>query len=183
MHLEALAPADFGEFLAYLDDHLADNGADGTPYFQPLPRGPRHFPREAAEAFREGLQVGVGQPGWRRAWVVRERGGPMLGHVDLRALPERHATHRCLLGMGVHRDVRRQGLGIRLLRHAEQWSRDTDVLDWIDLQVLSGNAPALRLYDRAGYRVVGELQDMFRLDGVSFPYTYMTLDLHRDAAE
>ena len=55
--------------------------------------------------------------------------------------------------------------------------------DWIHLQVLSGNEAALRMYDRAGYRVVGEVQDIFRLDGVSFPYTYMTLHLQRDAAE
>jgi ribosomal protein S18 acetylase RimI-like enzyme len=73
--------------------------------------------------------------------------------------------------------TRRQGLGIRLLRHAERCTRATDVRDWIHLQVPSGNEAALRMYDRAGYRVVGEVQDIFRLDGVSFPYTYMTLHL------
>lgn len=31
-----LQPGDFESFFAYLNHHLADNGRDGTGYFQPV---------------------------------------------------------------------------------------------------------------------------------------------------
>ena len=81
--------------------------------------------------------------------------------------------HRCLLGMGVHRDHRRQRLGQQLLAHAEQWALMAGV-QWIDLQVLSVNTPAMQLYDSSGYRKTGEIPNMFLIDGQHFSYTLMT---------
>jgi RimJ/RimL family protein N-acetyltransferase len=100
--------------------------------------------------------------------------GAICGHADLRARPERAASHRCLLGMGVHRDARRQGLGERLLGTALDWARTQPGLDWVDLEVLSSNAPARRLYERCGFVFAGELPDLFRIDGERHGYVYMT---------
>nr|WP_315221465.1 hypothetical protein [uncultured Duganella sp.] len=36
--IEQLTPEDFDLFLVYLNDHLSDNGRDGTGNFQPLSR-------------------------------------------------------------------------------------------------------------------------------------------------
>jgi ribosomal protein S18 acetylase RimI-like enzyme len=52
-------------------------------------------------------------------------------------------------------------------------------LEWIDLQVLSENKPALQLYARMGFELVGEIADMFRIDGRSFAYTTMTRKVAR----
>ena len=76
--------------------------------------------------------------------------------------------------MGVHRDYRRLGLGATLIAYAEQWAMANTTLEWIDLQVLSGNGPAVRLYLRAGFTRVGEVPEMFRMDGRSFAETTMT---------
>ncbi|WP_211923247.1 hypothetical protein [Duganella radicis] len=75
MTIEKLAPAGFAAFLAYLNDHLSDNGRDGTAYFQPLPRDASRLPPEKAEAFRNGMQTEAGKPGWRRVWVTRTDDG------------------------------------------------------------------------------------------------------------
>jgi ribosomal protein S18 acetylase RimI-like enzyme len=176
LQIEALPPAGFDAFLDYLNDHLADNGSDGRPYFQPLSRQSSRFPADKAEAFRNGLQTPVSEPGWRRLWVARDGDGRIAGHIDLRAHGERPAAHRCLLGMGVDRDYRRLGLGRRLIAHAAQWAADNG-LEWIDLQVLSVNQPAIALYRRAGFIQTGEVADMFRLDGQHFAYTSMALQL------
>jgi predicted N-acetyltransferase YhbS len=53
--------------------------------------------------------------------------------------------------MGVDRNYRRQGLGQQLLAHAEHWAMMAGI-QWIDLQVLSVNTPAIKLYESAGYR-------------------------------
>lgn len=176
MNIEKLSAGDFAAFLDYLNDHLSDNGRDGTAYFQPLPRDDSRFPADKADAFKTGMAIDVGQPGWRRVWVARDMNGRIAGHIDLRAHPERHASHRCLLGMGVDREVRQQGLGGALLAHAAQWALVSGI-EWIDLQVLSVNTPAINLYQRNGYRITGEIPDMFHIDGQYFSYTSMTMRL------
>jgi ribosomal protein S18 acetylase RimI-like enzyme len=79
--------------------------------------------------------------------------------------------------MGVHRDWRRQGLGEQLLATALDWARAQPALDWVDLEVLSSNQPARRLYERCGFAFAGELPDLFRIDGEQHGYVYMTYRL------
>lgn len=172
--IHSVAPADLPALFVYLDDHLQDNGRGGVPLFQPMARADSRFPTDKRAAFALGLHAEVGAPGWRRAWMALDADGAICGHVDLRARPERASSHRCLLGMGVHRDVRRQGLGERLLAAALAWARAQQSLDWVDLEVLSANQPARRLYARCGFDFAGELSDLFRIDGEEHGYVYMT---------
>ena len=162
----------FDQFLAYLNDHLSDNGRDAM-YFQPLSGNASVFSSERADAFRAGIGLGVDRLGWRRLWVAQDPGDRIIGHVDLRSHSERFAEHRCLLGMGVDRENRNNGFGNRLICQAEDWVKASELVEWIDLQVLSSNTTALRLYDRAGFTRTGEAVDMFRIDGHSLAYTTM----------
>jgi RimJ/RimL family protein N-acetyltransferase len=168
---------DFGEFIAYLNDHLSDNGGAEAGYFQPLSRSQSVVPADRQAAFRSGLAGAVGAKGWRRAWVARTADGRIVGHLDLRAHAEGCAEHRCLLGMGVDRHHRRTGLGSALIALARQWATDDATLEWIDLQVPGDNRAAVGLYQRAGFIKSGEVQDMFRIDGKSFSYVTMSLRL------
>jgi RimJ/RimL family protein N-acetyltransferase len=168
---------EFDQFLAYLNDHLSDNGKNGDAYFQPLSQSESSFPSERVAAFRTGLSVPIGQTGWRRLWVVRSATGQIIGHVDLRAHAERFTEHRCLLGMGGDRGHRKIGLGKKLIEHAANWAQAIGPLEWIDLQVLSGNEKAIRLYERSGFKKVGETPEMFKIDVQSLSYTAMTKHL------
>lgn len=175
--VESLDAGDFAEFIAYLNDHLTDNGGAGG-YFQPLPRGQSTFPAERAAPFRGGLEIEVGVKGWRRAWVARSAQGRIVGHIDLRAHPENFTGHRCMLGMGVDRGHRRVGLGAALIVHARQWAAEVARFEWMDLQVMSQNHAALALYRRAGFQTVGEIDEMFKIDGKAFSYTTMSMRLN-----
>jgi ribosomal protein S18 acetylase RimI-like enzyme len=174
----AIRPADskedFDAFFVYLDDHLADNGRAGTPLFQPLPPGAT-FPVERQGSFRDGAVIAVGQPQWRRLWLAWD-GARIAGHIDLRARPEPGAGHRCLLGMGVHGDYRRQGLGEGLIETAAAWA-SAQGLAYIDLEVLTVNEPAQRLYARTGFTRTGAMPDFFRIAGASLGYSFMTRTL------
>jgi RimJ/RimL family protein N-acetyltransferase len=172
--IHSVAVADLPALFVYLDDHLQDNGRAGTPLFQPMARAESRWATDKRAAFALGLGAAIGAPGWRRAWMALDGDGSICGHVDLRARPERASIHRCLLGMGVHRDWRRQGLGERLLATALVWARSEPALDWVDLEVLSSNLPARRLYERCGFSFAGELPDLFRIDGEQHGYVYMT---------
>lgn len=180
VRIEAVAAADFDAFFAYLDDHLADNGRDGR-YFAPRPAVMPGFPADKRQSFLDGLAVAVREPGWRRAWVARDAGGRVVGHVDLRAHPEPFTGHRGLLGMGVDRGHRRAGIARRLLAHATQWAI-AEGLRWIDLRVLSSNEPAVTFYRVEGFQMQGGTPDMFEVDGQSFGVVSMARKLPRPPA-
>jgi GNAT superfamily N-acetyltransferase len=172
--IERLEPDALDLFVAHLREHLAENGADGSPFFQPAPRGSSRALGDLAAAFHAGLAVPTFDAGWRRAWVARDEAGAIVGHVDLRARREPWTSHRCLLGMGVRRAWRGRGLGTRLLAQAESWAAATGALAWIDLEVLEVNAPALRLYRGAGYTQFGETPDLFRVGDEGLGAVWMT---------
>lgn len=178
--IEPIAPADCDEFFRYLNDHRRENGQSPQGWFIPISRSESLQPYAKEESFRAGLHVPIGSEGWRRAWVARTPERQIAGHVDLRAHPVPSTTHRCLLGMGVHRDHRRRGLGAALLAFAEDWAAGCSSLEWIDLEVLSANAPARRLYQRVGFIEVGAVPEMFRMDGQSFGLTRMAKRIARD---
>jgi ribosomal protein S18 acetylase RimI-like enzyme len=163
---------DLPVFFMYLNDHLRDNGSGSTPLFMPMPRSESVFSAEKQASFRSGMDTPVGLPGWRRGWLALTPDGSIAGHVDLRARPEKTCAHRALLGMGVHRDYRQQGLGKALLEVAMAWAASQQ-FDWIDIDVLSANTAARQLYERAGFTLVGEFPDMFRIDGESLGHTLM----------
>jgi ribosomal protein S18 acetylase RimI-like enzyme len=171
--IEPISSSAFEVFFEYLNDHLSDNGKLGNVYFQPLPCAESVFSPDKANAFREALAVPIGKPGWRRLWGAFTPHRKLVGHIDLRAHPELFATHRCLLGMGVDRNSRKFGLGQHLIAHAEKWAAESGTVEWIDLQVLSINEPAIRLYLRSGFAKTGEVPEMFRIDGRPFSYTSM----------
>ena len=175
--ISAVEPGDLPALFAYLDDHLRDNGKNGTPLFQPMPRSESAFPADRRAAFANGLATPLGRPGWRRAWVARDAAGAIAGHVDLRARPEKAAAHRVMLGMGVHRSHRRQGLAGRLLQAARDWAAQETSLAWIDLELLTTNLPGRALYLANGFVITGEVADMFRIDDEALGYTFMTLAL------
>lgn len=169
--------ADLAPFFAYLDEHLRDNGTDGTPLFQPLPRDQSRMPPGLRLAFIKGLSIPVGQPDWRRLWLALGPTGNIAGHIDLRARPESAAAHRAMLGMGVHRLSRRRGLGVQLVDTAVAWARAEAGIDWVDLEVLADNRPAVALYLRMAFRMIARIEDMVRVDGRSCDLCYMTLPL------
>jgi ribosomal protein S18 acetylase RimI-like enzyme len=168
--------ADLAVFFVYLNDHLQDNGIGATARFMPLARAESRFSPEKEAAFRVGMETPVSHAGWRRLWLALTPDGRIAGHIDLRARPEKACYHRALLGMGVERDFRRQGLGARLVEVACAWA-GAEKLAWIDLEVLSGNAAARQLYARTGFTQVGEFADMFRIDGEALGYTFMSRNI------
>ena len=165
--IKPLEEKDCGFFFAYLDEHLQRNGKGDTPLFQPASRTQAGFPKEKEAGFVEGMHIAIGSPKWRRAWMALDENGAIIGHADLRARAEPCCSHRALLGMGVHHNHRKSGIGTRLVEFVTQWARDTGVIEIVDLAVLSGNLPAIRLYEKTGFKRICEIEDMFRIDGRS----------------
>ena len=160
----SLESVDYPGFFHYLNAQLEENGKNDNPLFQPISRKMIFFPPEKEAAFVAVLSKSQGQSGWRSAWVICSEEGEIMGHVDLRGHNDSAINHRALLGMGVSRHFRRQGLATKLLEFACGWANENRPLEWIDIEVLAVNQPAVALYLKNGFEKKCEIPDLYRID-------------------
>ncbi len=99
----------------------------------------------------------------------------VVGHADLRNYGMVNTGHRVILGMGLQQNYRGKKLGTRLLQAVIQFCKSHPRIEWIDLQVLANNIPAIRLYESLKFQKIAHVPDMFRIEETSFDYITMTL--------
>ena len=103
-----------------------------------------------------------------RAWVlphlqqnhpfwVAVTGPEVVGWCDITPHEREWFSHRSTLGMGVHPEFRRRGIGRRLLRAALAHARQI-ALERVELEVFASNHAARHLYEKAGFTVEGTLR-------------------------
>jgi len=100
-----------------------------------------------------------------------DRDGALVGTVQLITAMPPNQPHRAEISkMLVHRRARRQGLGEKLLAFAENRAREYQKTLLV-LDTLTGT-PAYRMYQKAGWHIVGEIPDYAALpDGPLRPTT------------
>lgn len=162
--IRSLEFSEYPRFFQYLNAQLEENGKNGNPLFQPVSRKIILLPPEKEASFVAGLSKSQGQSGWRCAWVICNEEREIMGHVDLRGHNDSAIKHRALLGMGVSRDFRRQGLATKLLEFACGWANENESLEWVDIEVLAVNQPAVALYLKNGFEKNCEIPDLYRID-------------------
>jgi ribosomal protein S18 acetylase RimI-like enzyme len=59
------------------------------------------------------------------------------------------------------------------MERASAWAENQECLDWIDLELISTNEAADRLYRSVGFVGVGEVSDLYRIDGTALSYRSM----------
>jgi ribosomal protein S18 acetylase RimI-like enzyme len=161
-------------FLQYLDQHVAENHEENGIVFQPLSKKDIKAIGKIKEAILNGTSIALYKQGWRRLWLASDKEGSICGHIDLRSLPQANTAHRALLGMGVHKNHRRKGLARKLLEYVEHWCKEKTKLEYIDLQVLANNTPAVNLYKALNYIENGRTLDLFRIEGKSYDFVSMS---------
>ncbi|KVD04127.1 acetyltransferase [Burkholderia ubonensis] len=141
------------EVTAYIDalsDVLIDcvEGGASVSFMLPISRD------TAARFWR---QVADGVIRGERILLVAERAdGRVVGTVQLiTALPENQPHRADVAKMLVHRDARRQGVGARLMAAADDAARAAGKAVLV-LDTVTGS-DAARLYERAGWRRVGDV--------------------------
>ncbi|MDN3679285.1 GNAT family N-acetyltransferase [Vibrio tapetis subsp. quintayensis] len=167
--------ADLEPFFVYLGVQLLDNASDDSPLFQPIAKKHCQVSKQLEDKFRNGFESKIGQPGWRKLWLVKDNDARILGHIDLRHDNGEYSFHRVTLGMGVDSSVRKQGLGRKLVESVIQFCHENTNIDWLDLNVLANNRPAKELYLKCGFQVIGEMSDCYRIDGQPVSEITMTL--------
>jgi len=163
IHMVRVSGGDVDALARHTVEHMAESGREGSPHFSV---SSVWVIDEVRRNLITRLAKDLDEPLWGRAWSLIGPGGvDVVGHVELRGGRVPSELHRATLGMGINRAFTGQGHGRRLLDVAVKWARDTADLDWIDLGVFSGNAPARKLYARAGFVEIGQRDDAFRIEG------------------
>ena len=113
------------------------------------------LPREKALAFWRGVADGVAR-GERVLLIAEDREGQVLGTVQLiLSLPDNQPHRGDVAKMLVHRRARRRGIAQRLMEAVDTAARDEGRTVLVLDTVTGGDAE--RLYERAGWRRVGEV--------------------------
>ena len=181
MDIRLAQQTDLELFFHYLDTQLQDNGADGALVFQPVPREESKISETIKNKFSTGMAKTIGDDGWRLLMLaVIDKGNiesEIAGHIDIRPYPNKYSQHRVLLGMGVAALHRRKGIGKLLLKTMLEWMHKNTAIEHLDLWVMSDNTPAIRLYEKLGFIVYGDISDMYRFDGKSISESFMSLQI------
>ncbi len=112
---------------------------------------------EMKEQFEAGLRSGFIQD-----WALS--GDRVVGWAVVIPSHMFGFSHGAGLGMGVHRDFRRRGIGERLMTGVIEQAWKTG-LERLELEVWSDNQPAITLYEKLGFRREGVLRHYRYLDG------------------
>lgn len=165
-------------FLEYLVVHLSENGKGGNLLFQPLSQEQSKSIHDWKDKFEAGLTKRFGEMGSRKLWIATNEDNAIVGHIDIRFYNELNTAHRVLLGMGVDSKFRKMRIGQSLLEFVIRYCKKQPEINWLDLQVLALNTPAICLYEKMEFQKISTTTDMFRINHVSYDYTSMTLNVN-----
>ena len=89
------------------------------------------------------------------AFLVAEEGGRLVGQLSLDGRRHKAERHVAKLGISIHHGFRAKGIGTKLMAAAITWARYTKHIHRIELEVFANNLPAIRLYERFGFKQEG----------------------------
>ena len=174
MEIKALTNEQLDLFVEYLIRQIKTNGMNGEALYLPIAPGKEYLTPAKVEKMKSGVEIEIGQPGWRRYWVICDDNGDMIAHIDLRSRDEPNTAHRALLGMGMDVKHRGKGIGSRLVKFVLDWAKQQPAIEWVDLQVMNNNVAGVKLYQKMGFELQGRYESMFCIDSEFYNYLSMT---------
>jgi ribosomal protein S18 acetylase RimI-like enzyme len=88
----------------------------------------------------------------------------VIGWCDIDPGKREGFPHCGVLGMGVHKDYRRKGIGTRLLERTVEKAKVRGI-ERVELEVYASNIPAINLYEKSGFIREGVKRKARKLDG------------------
>lgn len=100
----------------------------------------------------------------------------VVGWIDISPIANPRLAHRGVLGMGVRKNFRGQGIGKKLMELALTHSKKAG-LEKIELNVYTSNTVAIELYKKFGFQQSGFISHFRKLNGEYFDCLFMDLHL------
>ena len=109
--------------------------------------------------------------------LLAKCGDKIVGCASLNRLPRR-MKHRGDLAISVVKDYWNKGIGSQLLNNIIAFAREND-FQIIDLQVRSDNKSAIHLYEKYGFKKIGEHPAFFKIGDENISFDIMCLELYK----
>lgn len=102
----------------------------------------------------------------------------LVGLMSLvRETSEKTKHHASIYAVYTHPDFRGQGVSSKLLRACIDHARSLIGVEYIQLGVATNNAPAIKVYEKAGFKTWGTMKSALRVDGIDIDEHMMALKL------
>ncbi len=90
-----------------------------------------------------------------RVLLVAELDGRIAGLLDVENSPRRRLQHAGMLHLSVQPEFRRIGIATAMMKAAIGWAKENRVIEKLTLEVFRTNRPAIRLYEKTGFKREG----------------------------
>lgn len=101
----------------------------------------------------------------------------IVGELSLKGYPFKDLQHNATLGISVHREWRRRGIGRALLAEGIAWAKRTELIKRIELYTFATNLAAQGLYRHFGFVKEGVRKDFVYQNGAYIDDVMMALYL------
>ena len=162
--IKKAAPSDAAMLLEYLKQvgGESDNltfGLEGMP-----------FSVEAEAEFISSMENSIDD-----IMLLAKSGEKIVGCASLSRLPRR-MKHRGDFAISVAKEYWNKGIGSQLLSNIIAFAKGNN-FEIIDLQVRSDNKSAIHLYEKYGFKKIGEHPAFFKIsdENIKFEYMYLLL--------
>ena len=105
--------------------------------------------------------------------LLAKHGEKIVGNASLNRYPRR-MRHRGELSVTVLKEYWNHGIGSMLMEKTIEFAKENG-FDIIDLQVRSDNSYAIHLYEKYGFKRIGEHPEFFKINNNSIAFVYMYL--------
>ncbi len=167
---------DVPAYIDHMQRHFRESGQDGDLIFHPVVEFESWKREEQIAKTIEEWSLQPPTVGWQKVWIALED-DKIVADCLLRSGMMPSTAHRAQYAIGIERSARGKGLGKRLSLLALSWAKMEKSLRWVDLWVFTHNAPAIKLYEKLGFRKIDTVTDQFRVLGKKIDDTHMTMEL------
>lgn len=101
------------------------------------------------------------------AVLVAEKNDMLVGYLTIVSKNLHRIEHKARISMGVLNQEQGFGIGQKLLDACKNWCK-IHQMTRIELTVVTENKSAIRLYERAGFKIEGEMQHTLKIDDQYF---------------
>ncbi|WP_430409637.1 N-acetyltransferase family protein [Kordia sp.] len=88
--------------------------------------------------------------------------GQLIGNIDLTGSKRKKMFHTGMIGMGINKNWRNQGLGKILIENTLDWAKNHSKIEIVWLNVYASNNLGVHLYKNMGFIVSGIIKDFFK---------------------
>ena len=102
-------------------------------------------------------------------------GNEIASISNLQGFTRERTSHRCTIALSVKRDYWNQGIGTAMMESLLTFAKESAGYRVVELQVKADNIYAIHLYQRFGFKKIGQYEKFFKINNIYYDALLMNL--------